>query len=221
MPGGSFRAKWLELLTRCDLALGRRPEARRSAAEAHAAAGAMGGLRMATAMADRAAAAIALDGGDLERCIGKATASAAAADEVGIPVEAAMARTLAGRALVRSGQAERAAVELERAATDLDACGAVRYRDAAERELRALGRHIHRRTPPGAGRATGVASLTGRERQVANLVVDRRTNAEIADALFLSTKTVETHLHHIFGKVGVGSRVELARAVEAVAEPRG
>jgi DNA-binding NarL/FixJ family response regulator len=49
---------------------------------------------------------------------------------------------------------------------------------------------------------------------VARLVVDRKTNPQIAAELFLSQKTVETHLRHIFDKLGVASRVELARAVE-------
>jgi DNA-binding CsgD family transcriptional regulator len=49
---------------------------------------------------------------------------------------------------------------------------------------------------------------------VTQLVVDRKTNPEIAAELFLSQKTVETHLRNIFRKVGVSSRVELARAVE-------
>ena len=44
-------------------------------------------------------------------------------------------------------------------------------------------------------------SLTERELQVARLVVDRRTNPEIAHALFLSPKTVETHMRNIFRKL--------------------
>ena len=57
-------------------------------------------------------------------------------------------------------------------------------------------------------------SLTGRELQVARLIVDRRTNAEIGAELFLSGKTVETHLRNVFRKLDVASRVEVARAVE-------
>ena len=63
--------------------------------------------------------------------------------------------------------------------------------------------------------ASGIDSLTGRELQVARLVVDRKTNHEIADELFLSPKTVETHLSNIFTKMGVATRVALARAVES------
>ena len=58
---------------------------------------------------------------------------------------------------------------------------------------------------------TGIDSLTERELQVARLVVDRKTNSEIAAELFLSQKTVETHLRNIFHKIGVSTRVELAR----------
>ncbi len=49
---------------------------------------------------------------------------------------------------------------------------------------------------------------------MARLVVDRKTNPEIAAELFLSQKTVETHLRNIFRKIDVSTRVELARAVE-------
>jgi DNA-binding NarL/FixJ family response regulator len=59
-----------------------------------------------------------------------------------------------------------------------------------------------------------IESLAEREQQMARLVVDRKTNPEIAAELFLSQKTVETHLHNIFRKLGVASRVELARAIE-------
>jgi ATP/maltotriose-dependent transcriptional regulator MalT len=210
---GVFRPRSLELLTRCQLACGSRSEAERAAARAGTAAAALG-LRMADAMADRSTAAVALDAGDSEPAAERALASASAADEVGAPVEAAISRTLAGRAFGQVGRHDRAVLELQRAAEELHACGALRYRAAAERELRRLGHRVHRRTRPGKADSAGIESLTERELQVARLVVDRRTNPEIADALFLSPKTVETHLRNIFRKLAVSSRVEVARAVE-------
>jgi DNA-binding CsgD family transcriptional regulator len=98
---------------------------------------------------------------------------------------------------------------------DLEACGAPAQRDAAERELGRLGLRPHRRTRPGTrdGGAL-IDSLTGRELEVARLVVDRKTNAQIAAALFLSPKTVESHIRHLFQKLSVSSRVEVARVVE-------
>ena len=74
-------------------------------------------------------------------------------------------------------------------------------------------RRLHRRTRPGTA-DSGVESLTERELQVARLVVDRKTNPQIAAELFLSQKTVETHLRNLFHKLGVSSRVDVARVVE-------
>ena len=112
------------------------------------------------------------------------------------------ARSRAARSL-KPAEPDRAIAELQRAATALDACGALRYRDQAERELGKLGHRIHRRTRPGKTDGAGLESLTERELQVARLVVDRKTNPEIAAELFLSQKTVETHLRHIFHKMDV------------------
>ena len=218
--GGSPRARYLELLTRCWLALGRQAEAERAAAAAQAWASAVQ-LPMAAAWADRAAAAVDAARRRPRPRSRAALASAAAADGVGAPVEAALSRTLAGRALAEAGERDRAATELQRAARQFEACGALRYRDEAERELRKLGHRIHRRTRPGKADGTGFESLTERELQVARLVVDRKTNPEIAAELFLSQKTVETHLRNIFRKLGVSSRVELARAVERRPTPNG
>jgi predicted ATPase/DNA-binding CsgD family transcriptional regulator len=209
----AWRANWLELLTRCWLALGRLDDAKHSAACAEACSNGRG-LRLATAMADRAAAAVALEVGNPRLAAKRALASAAAAGEVGAPVEAGVSRTLAGRALAHADQPERAVAELRHAAAELHACGALRYRAAAERELRRLGQHIHRRTQPGKAEGSGVESLTTRELQIARLVVERKTNPQIAEALFLSPKTVETHLRNMFRKLDVSSRVEVARAVE-------
>jgi DNA-binding CsgD family transcriptional regulator len=212
IPGG-WRAYGLELLTRCQLALDRGDEAERAAGLA-AAAAETAQLPLAAAWADRAAAAVALHSGDADCAVVRALASAAGAQRVGAPVEEALARTLAGRALVLAGEGEHAVAELQRAAAAFEACGALRYRERAERELGKLGRRPHRRTHAGDRDAIGVGSLSERELQVAWLVVDRRTNSEIAATLFLSRKTVETHLRNIFRKVGVSTRVELARAVE-------
>ena len=148
---------------------------------------------------------------------GRGAARAAAADaarDVGAPVEAALSRALAGRALAAAGEPERAAAELERAADEFEARCALGHRDAAERELRRLGRRSRYRRTRAAADGSPVGSLTERELQVARLVVDRRTNAEIAAELFLSTKTVETHLRNLFHKLGVSSRIEVARVVE-------
>ena len=172
------------------------------------------GLPLATAWADRAAAAVALHSGNAARAVERALASADAAQEVGAPIEDGLSRTLAGRALAEAGRTDRAVAELLRAAATFDACGALRFREGAERELGKLGRRPHRRTRAGKTDGTGIDSLTERELQVARLVFDRRTNSEIAAELFLSQKTVESHLRNIFRKVGVSTRVELARSIE-------
>ena len=129
-------------------------------------------------------------------------------------MESALSRLLAGRALAAAGDRARATAELRRAADDFGECGALRYCGETGRELRKLGHRIQQRTRPGGPAGTALESLTERELQLTMLVVDRKTNPEIAAELFLSQKTVETHLRNIFRKVGVTSRVELARAVE-------
>jgi DNA-binding CsgD family transcriptional regulator/tetratricopeptide (TPR) repeat protein len=210
---GGPRAHYLESLTLCWLALDRPTDARRAAVAAGAWASSLQ-LPMAIAWANRAAAAVDLYTGNASQAAERALLAVAGAEEVGAPIEAALSRTLAGRALAQTGEADRAVSELQHAAAALEACGALRWRDEAERELRRLGHRIHRRTRPGKAGATGLEALTSRELQVARLVVDRKTNPEIAAELFLSQKTVETHLRNIFRKVDVSSRVELARTVE-------
>jgi ATP/maltotriose-dependent transcriptional regulator MalT len=217
---GSPRARYLEVLARCWLALDRHAEAQRTAAAAHAWAVAVQ-LPMAACWADRAAAAVELHTGDPARAARRALASAAAADEAGAPVEAALSRALAGMALAQTGEQEHAVSELKHAAGVFEESGALRHRDESERELRKLGHRIHRRTRPGRVDGTALELLTERERQLAQLVADRKTNPEIAAELFLSQKTVETHLRNIFRKVGVSSRVELARAVERAERATG
>jgi DNA-binding NarL/FixJ family response regulator len=157
---------------------------------------------------------VALDAGDAAHAAERALASTAAAELAGAVVETAWSRTLAGRALGRAGEAARAAAELWAAAAAFETCGAMRYRNEVMRELRKQGHRIHRRSRPGTGGRRGLETLSARELEVARLVVARKTNAEIAAELFLSIKTVETHLRNLFEKLGVSSRVEVARTVE-------
>lgn len=208
-----WRAHYLELLTRGWLAVGRTDEAEETAGRARATADRVG-LAAVTAMADRAAAAVALAKGNPVIAADRALAAAAASEEIGARVEAARARTLAGRALAAAGERDRAIAELEAAARELGACAARRYRDEAERELRKLGRRFARRTRARKPDGEGLETLTERELEVARLVVDRHTNPEIASALFLSEKTIETHMRNIFRKLDVSSRADVARTVE-------
>jgi DNA-binding CsgD family transcriptional regulator len=210
----SWRAYFLELLTRIRLALGDTAGAERAASLADESAANIG-LPLPRAWADRAAAHVALGQKDAQRAAELALRSAEIADGAEGPIEAGLSRIVAGRALAQLGDRDRATAELEQAAATFDAVGAVRYRDEAERELRQLGHHVHRRSGPGSTPdGGGVESLTKRELEIARLIVDRQTNRQIAEALFLSPKTVETHIRNIFTKLGVDSRVDVARTVE-------
>jgi predicted ATPase/DNA-binding CsgD family transcriptional regulator len=60
----------------------------------------------------------------------------------------------------------------------------------------------------GVGRAAG-GDLTGREREIASLVAGGLSNREIADRLFISRRTVDAHVNHIYAKLGISSRVQL------------
>ncbi len=212
LPGG-WRANYFEAITRSRLALGQVEGARRAAAGA-AAVAERTGTGFSGAMTARAAAALALAEENPERAAEQALLAAARCDAIEARVEAAISRTLAGRALGAAGRQDEAVAVLERAARELEGYGAVRLRQEAEQELRKLGRQIHRRSAPGKADGAGIETLTEREAQIAALVTDRKTNPEIAAELFLSVKTIETHLRNIFRKLDVSSRVELARVME-------
>ena len=81
--------------------------------------------------------------------------------------------------------------------------------DAARIRQRLRGLGVRRRVVSSDTTTTGWASLTVAEAGVAELVVEGRTNREVAEQLFISPHTVNAHLRHVFDKMGIRSRVEL------------
>ncbi len=207
------RALYHEVLVQAELARGRLETAQEFATQAEAVAAGLD-LNVPAALAARARAAVELAAGDAGAAAESAATSSNLAEEVGACIEAARSRTVLGRALGEGGDRAGARAALEAAAEALDACGAVRYRDEALRDLRRLGGRFQRAARPAQRDETGALALSGREMEVAELVRDRRTNREIAAELFLSEKTVESHLRNIFAKLGVSSRVDVARALD-------
>ena len=168
-------------------------------------------------MAKRARAAVRLARGEPRRPRDLALASADAAGAAGAPIEAARSQALAGRALAMAGERTQAV-----RAPALRGAGIRRVRRrraTAARPGTSCGGS--EREPSRAGRPAradgGLESLSRREREIAELVTARKTNREMAAELFLSEKTVESHLRNIFAKLGASSRVEVARAVERAA----
>ena len=136
----------------------------------------------------------------------------------GLRFDAAQLLRLEGLALAALGEREAAVAALREAEREFDSFPATRARDDVRKELRKLGARAEPRGRVASGHA-GLEALSTREREVADLVTDRRTNKEIAAALFLSEKTVETHLRNIFRKLSASSRVQVARAVERDRDP--
>jgi ATP/maltotriose-dependent transcriptional regulator MalT len=209
---GGWRATFFELLTRCCLALGARDQAEAAAQRVRLLADELG-LCLSGLMAARAAAAVALEDRRPADAVELALSAIGQSERSGARVHAATSRGLAGRALAAAGRRDEAIDQFERAAAEFDALGALRYRDQVESELRRLGRTVHRRTSRGQAGGSGMETLTGRELEVAELVLARRTNRQIAEELFLSLKTVETHMRNIFYKMAVSSRHEVARTL--------
>ena len=209
--------RWAPVLVTSDLALGDLAGARADAGRAAALAPATG-MAGARAAAGRAEALVALAEGDAPLAARLALSALDEAEAAGAALEAARSRLVAGRALLTSDRAAGLAL-LGQAAEEAARCGAPRVADEARLALRRAGVRIGR----GGGRAegaTGLAALSGREREVADLVSEGLTNREIGARLFLSEKTIETHMTRVLQKLGVRSRAQVAAEVALGAHGR-
>ena len=181
-------------------ALGRSEEAIALAAEEVALARQAGTQRaLGTAQLAQALAA----GGEVP-ALREAVATLAATQAA---LEHARALAELGAALRRSGSRAEAREHLRLALDVAHRCGATVLEHQARQELLASGAR------PRTSALTGFESLTPSERRVAQLAAAGRTNREIAQALFVTPRTVEGHLTNVYAKLGVGSREELAGVV--------
>lgn len=128
----------------------------------------------------------------------------------GISVHTARAHLLYGEWLRRENRRQEAREHLRLAFEMLGGFGAEAFAERARRELVATGEKVAKRTPETRD------LLTPQELQVALLAADRLTNPEIGSQLYISPRTVEYHLHKVFGKLNIDSRRELAGALKGV-----
>src|SRR5215212_927004 len=180
----SVRCWWEVLVTRAQLGTGHVDEARAWAERATESAKTMG-LPARLGWARHARAAVLLADGDATAAAVEARESVALCSKSRDPIGAARARVLLGQALAAAGQPAEAGAELEHARVDMLAAGAGRYADEAAHELRRLGRRVPRTGGRGTA-STGIASLSARGREIAELVAAGQTNKEIAAELFLA-----------------------------------
>jgi DNA-binding CsgD family transcriptional regulator len=134
--------------------------------------------------------------------------AAVAAFEDGVqPLRQAQVAEEAAKVLWSAGRAREAGAMLERARQGWLDCGALADAKRAGELFAALG--IRRPHVP-ARPTTGWGALTDSERRIVDLVTTGAPNASIAEELGISRRTVETHLRHVYAKLGVTSRVQLA-----------
>jgi len=126
-------------------------------------------------------------------------------------LEHAKARTELGAALRRANRRAEAREHLRQAVELATICGAAPVAARADSELLATGARPRRIA------LSGVASLTPSERRVAQMAAEGPTNREIAQALFVTQRTVEVHLTSIYRKLGISSRSQLATALAETA----
>jgi DNA-binding CsgD family transcriptional regulator/tetratricopeptide (TPR) repeat protein len=126
----------------------------------------------------------------------------------GTPAKLEQAKTLTalGVALRRERRPTQARLPLQRALDLATVCSATRVAELARTELQASG--ARPRTS-----AVGVGSLTPSERRIAGMAAEALTNREIAQALFVTPKTVEVHLSNAYRKLQIQSRRQLRDAL--------
>jgi DNA-binding CsgD family transcriptional regulator len=155
--------------------------------------------RSALAASSRCRGLLAGARGDVDGAVARLRDALDLHHGVPIPVELGRSRLAYGSALRRVRQKAAARTALEAAVRDFDAIGARAWADRARAELARVG-----------GRPPSSGALTATERRVAELVAEGLQTKEVAARLFVSPKTVEGHLSHIYGKLGLASRTELA-----------
>jgi DNA-binding CsgD family transcriptional regulator len=121
--------------------------------------------------------------------------------------ELARSHLLFGEWLRRENRRVDARAELRAAHELFVEIGMEAFANRARNELQATGEHVRARAPEARD------DLTAQERQIAELARDGLSNPEIGARLFLSPRTVEWHLRHVFAKLGIRSRRELANAL--------
>ncbi len=191
-----FQADLIEALVR----LGDRKQAEQALAELEEQAS-VTGRRWARIAALRSGAMLA-EGSRAESYLEEAVALARDARD---PFELARTELSFGEGLRRMRRRGDARQHFRSALEIFLELGAAPWIRRTKQELAATGERFHRETP-----AVG-ATLTPQELQVCMAVARGLTNKEVAAHLFLSQKTIETHLGNAYGKLGVRSRTELAR----------
>jgi DNA-binding CsgD family transcriptional regulator len=152
--------------------------------------------------------ALLSDGDDAEELYTEAITRLA---RTSVRVQLARAHLLYGEWLRRERRRVDARVELRTAYELFRDFGVDTFAERARLELEATGEHARKRT------ADTLGELTPQELQIARLAAEGHTNKEIATRLFISTSTVEYHLRKTFRKLGVTSRTQLARRIDASA----
>ena len=140
--------------------------------------------------------------GEVDRAVSLLDQAVTQHDEIGDPFGRARAWLVLGIVRRRERKKRGAREAIEAALEGFEQLGAATWVAKARSELGSIG---------GRRREEG---LTAAERRVAALVVEGRTNREVAAALFVTERTVASHLSHVYAKLGVRSRTELARRLE-------